>query len=213
MQEEPQTFANSGVTFEREAPRNDEDPLIYEPFVPEVIGEQAEFLDKSTTSQIKRIIEEAVEKEAPVSRNVLMHCVLDAFSAKKTAKTEARFNAVLDSLGFTTTERGESVFVWKRSQEPGDYDEFRTASGSDGRRKPDDIATEELAAAVVYILRSSVSLERAELVRETVRLFGATRTTEAGELAVSMGISCAVRSGKAAVDQETGRIMYAGDAS
>ncbi len=152
-----------------------------------------------------------MEWEAPVSRDVLLHYVLAAFSMKRSAKAKSRFAEVFDSLGLDTTSRGEHVFVWKKSQLPSEYAEFRTVGANGEKRKTDDIATEEIAAAVVYILRSAVSLERPELVKETVKLFGAARTTEAGELAVSMGISHAVKSGKAAVDQDTGRILFSED--
>ena len=150
-----------------------------------------------------------MEWEAPVSRDILLHYVLTEFAVKRSAKAESRFAEVFDSLGLDTTARGEHIFVWKKSQIPSEYTEFRTVGENGEKRKTDDIATEEISAAVVYILRTAVSLERAELVKETVKLFGAARTTEAGELAVSMGISHAVRSGKAAVDQDTGRIMCA----
>ena len=78
------------------------------------------------------------------------------------------------------------------------------------KRKLDDVSTEEIGAAVVDILKSSISLERPELVKNTVQTFGASRTTEAGELAVSMGIAHSTKNGRAKIDTETGRIMYAG---
>ena len=198
------------ITFEREEAPESEDSHVYAPFVPEVIGDSEYYFDNRSTSQIKRIIEATVEFEAPVSREVLLHCVLASFGMKKSAKAEARFGEIFDTLGLTLTERGSSVFVWKRSQDPSQYEQFRGVGVNGEKRKLDDVASEEISAAVVYILQTAVSLERVELVKETVKLFGAARTTEAGELAVSMGISRAVRSGKAAVDQETGRIMYVG---
>ena len=108
------------------------------------------------------------------------------------------------------TKRNESVFVWSFETDPSSYDDFRGAAEDGTKRKLDDIATEEIGSAVVYILKTSISLERAELIKETAKLFGFARTTETAELAVSMGISHAVRSGRAKVDPETGRIMYAG---
>ena len=198
------------ITFEKEeAPAEDENAHVYVPFVPEVIGDQEYYYDGSSTSQIKRIIEEAVKWEAPVSRDVLLHYVLLAFGMKKSSKAEARFAEVFDTLTPEKTERGDSVFVWSFETSPASYDDFRGAAEDGTKRKLDDIATEEIGAAVVYILKASISLERAELIKETAKLFGFARTTETAELAVSMGISHAVRSGRAKVDPETGRIMYA----
>ena len=195
------------ITFEREEPINDKNAHVYTPYVPEVIGEQEYFYDASSNTQIKRIITDAVITEAPVSRDMLLHYVLASFDMKKTAKAETRFADVFDSMGLKTTERKECVFVWDNSQEPSDYSDFSGVSPDGEKRRIDDVATEEIGAAVVHILSSAISLERSELVKETVKLFGASRTTEAGELAVSMGISHAVRSGRAKVDTETGRIM------
>ena len=196
------------ITFEKEEAPAEEDKHVYVPFVPEVIGDQEYFFDNSSTSQIKRIIEAAVKWEAPVSREVLLRYVLAAFAMKKSAKAEARFCEIFDGMGFTTTERKESVFVWSSDTDPASYDDFRGAAEDGTKRKLDDIATEEISSAVVYILKASISLERAELVKETAKLFGFARTTETAELAVSMGIACAVKSGRAKVDPETGRIMY-----
>ncbi|MBR5089581.1 MAG: DUF3320 domain-containing protein, partial [Ruminiclostridium sp.] len=53
------------ITFEKEEVQTDENAHVYVPFVPEVIGDSDYFYDGSSTSQIKRIIEAAVEWEAP----------------------------------------------------------------------------------------------------------------------------------------------------
>ena len=206
---EPEVSRREPV-FEKEEPAAVEEIHDYVPFVPEVIGDQEYFYDNSSTSQIKRIIEAAVKWEAPVSRDQLYHYVLSAFAMKRSAKAETRFTQVFDSLSLKTTERRESVFVWSSDMEPSEYNDFRGVSENGDKRKLDDIATEEITAAVMYILTVSISLERAELIKETAKLFGFARTTETAELAVSMAIANAVRSGKASVDPETGRIMYAG---
>ena len=197
------------LTFEKEESAESENTHIYVPFVPEVIGDQTYYYDESSNSQIKRIIEAAVEWEAPVSREVLLHYVLAAFGMKRSAKAEARFAGILGGMGLKTTERRESVFVWRADQEPSEYGDFRGPAEDGSKRRLDDIATEEISAAVMYILAVSISLERAELIKETAKLFGFARTTETAELAASMGIACAVKSGKAKIDQETGRIQYA----
>ena len=199
------------ITFEKDAPAESEAPKYYTPYIPETVGDAEYYYDKSSDTQIRRIINETVEAEAPVSRTILLHRVISAFAIPKmSAKAETRFSEVFDSLDLRKTARNDLIFVWKKDQDPDTYTEFRpTAAGGD-KRKLDDVATEEIAAAVVDILKSSISLERAELVKNTVQTFGASRTTEAGELAVSMGIAHSVRSGRAKIDTETGRIMYAG---
>ncbi len=203
--------AKREITFEKEAPAESDAPKVYVPYIPETAGEPEYYYDSSSNTQIKRIIGEIVEAEAPVSRNTLLHRVLGAFGiTKMSAKAETRFAEVFDSLDLKKTSRGELVFVWKNSQEPADYTEFRGTADGGEKRKLDDVATEEIAGAVVDILRTAISLDRAELVKNTVQTFGAARTTEAGELAVSMGIAHSVRSGRAKIDTETGRIMYAG---
>nr|MCR4779492.1 DUF3320 domain-containing protein [Ruminiclostridium sp.] len=202
--------AKREIKFEREEPAAAAAPVYYTPYIPETAGEPEYYYDKSSNTQIRRVITDIVNAEAPVSRNILLHRVLGAFGIPKmSAKAETRFAEVYDSMELKKTMRGELVFVWRADQEPADYTEFRGTAPGGEKRKLDDVATEEIGAAVVDILRSSVSLERPELVKNTVQTFGASRTTEAGELAVSMGIAHSVRSGRAKIDTETGRIMYA----
>ena len=202
--------AKREIKFEREEPAGSAALVYYTPYIPENAGDPEYYYDRSSDTQIKRIITDIVNAEAPVSRNILLHRVLGAFAVPKmSAKAEARFAEVFDGMELKKTMRGELVFVWRADQEPADYTEFRGTAPGGEKRKLDDVATEEIGAAVVDILRSSISLERPELVKNTVQTFGASRTTEAGELAVSMGIAHSVRSGRAKIDTETGRIMYA----
>ncbi len=209
-QEEP-AVQKREITFEKEESPSSAEDHTYAPYVPTVTGDQEYYYDQSSNTQIKRIISEAAEKEAPVSRNVLLHHVLASFGIKKSsAKAEARFAEIFDSLSLTVTERDDNIFVWRNENEPADYRTFRGVSADGEKRRIDDVATEEIGAAVLHILAPSISLERAELVKETVKLFGASRTTGAGELAVSKGIAHAVRKGWAKIDQDTGRIMFVG---
>lgn len=202
--------AKREITFEKEEPTESEAPKYYIPYIPETAGDQEYYYDRSSDTQIKRIIAETVEAEAPVSRNTLLHRVMGAFGVTKmSAKAETRFAEVFDSLDLQKTSRKELVFVWRKDQDPAAYTEFRRTAEGGEKRKLDDVSTEEIAAAVVDILSTAISLERAELVKHTVQTFGAARTTEAGELAVSMGIAHSVKSGRARIDTETGRIMYA----
>ncbi|MBP3856157.1 MAG: DUF4011 domain-containing protein [Ruminiclostridium sp.] len=198
------------VTFEKEEPAESESSHIYVPFVPEVIGDREYFLDNSSTSQIKRIIEAAVQWEAPISRDVLYHYVLAAFGMKSFAKAETRFDKILSEFDYKKTIRDNTVFLWNKDIDPANYNDFRGTSENGIRRKFDDIATEEISAAVRYILAASVSLTRTDLMKETAKLFGFAKYTENASGAISQGIANAVRNGYAKVDQETGRIMYAG---
>ena len=122
------------LTFEKEESTESEDSHVYVPFVPEVIGDQAYFNDMSSTSQIKRIIEAAVEWEAPVSREVLLHYVLAAFGMKRSARAEQRFSEIFDGMDLKTTQRKDSVFVWRADQEPSEYGDFR-GPAEDGSNK------------------------------------------------------------------------------
>ena len=156
------------LTFEREEPVTDDSEQVYTPYVPEVIGDSEYYYDHSSDSRIRRLINAAVEKEAPVSKNTLMRYALTAFGIKKPGvKSEARFGEVFAQLELNTTERHGNVFVWRKNQLPEEYDVFRAAANGE-KRKLDDVATEEISAAVVHILRTAVSLDRAELVKETV---------------------------------------------
>lgn len=176
----------------------------YIPYKPEVIGVPESYTGSKGT--IQQIIKAVAEAEAPVSKKSIYRRTLDAFGiARSNAKAESCFDEVFALCGLKTTERGDSVFVWKNEQNPDDYFTYRTAANGE-KRSIEDICTREIAAAVYDVITSSVAVERAELVKETAKLLGFTRTTDAINLAVSQGISLIVKSGKAQIDPDNGKI-------
>ena len=123
------------------------------------------------------------------------------------SRVEAVFEQALARADVKKTEHGGQVYLWRKDQDPETYDIVRR-SDENSKRAIEDICPEELGAAVALILKNAISIDRSELIKETAKIFGFSRSGDAIETAVSQGIARAVRRKKAKVD-ENGRIMLA----
>lgn len=160
---------------------------------------------KEQQKQIKEIqkrIEEILNVEAPISRDTLCKRLLASFEiARSTPKLQEHLNMILDPSRYMITLQGDTKFVWSSSITPHTLNFFRTSEASSpDRRDIREIPMEEIREAAVYIVESQISLTSEDLVRETARLFGFTRTGEAIINYISAGIQFALRSGRLTID-------------
>jgi hypothetical protein len=94
------------------------------------------------------------------------------------------------SLKFT---RQNGTFVyWRDDQMPEIYKTFRVPMDDEYKRNPEDLPKEEIAAAIVEILKNQISLPSEDLIKETARLFGYARLGGNVEQAMRMGIEFAL---------------------
>lgn len=198
------------IVFEKEeAPKPEDIFSTYVPYIPQTVGTPESYYEPDSDKLIAKVINEAVKAEAPVSKHIVYRYVLTAFGiSRTTSKAEARFDDILNGLNLKTTSSNQSVFLWQEQQLPEEYDICRKPSANGEKRAIEDICPEELGAAVALILKNAISIERSELIKETAKIFGFSRSGDAIETAVSQGIARAVRRKKAKVD-ENGRIMLA----
>jgi len=161
----------------------------------------ADFLAVTSFKLITQQIADIVATEAPLSHNYLYRSVLDIWGLRAGQRIARRFEEVLRGLRLRSTKSGDRTFYWRADQQPEEFDSFRTPPDTEkSRRSLDDIAPEEIAAAVRHTLTWQISLSTADLEREVVRLFGYSRCTEAMRAPVSRGIALAVSRGYAVVN-------------
>lgn len=126
--------------------------------------------------KISRVVRTILEKEAPVSRKLLLRKVLGAFGISRAgARVEGIFSAVLEGEEKVVTRDEDREFYWKKEQNPDEYAIYRVGEDESGRRSMDDIPSREIQNAALEVLRQQGSMTRADLVRETGKKFGFSR--------------------------------------
>ena len=166
------------------------------------------FYDPANNRLILSQLIQVVQKEAPISRTLLCRRVLETWGMTRMgARIDRRFEELLASLRFPQTRTGNRLFFWDVTQEPQGYDKVRVPGRDDYRRNLEEIAPEELAAAVRVVLEQQIGLSEEDLRREVTRLLGFARTTEAMLPALSAGLEAAVQRGIAR--REGDRIVLA----
>ncbi|MGI6005213.1 MAG: DUF3320 domain-containing protein [Christensenellales bacterium] len=151
-------------------------------------------------------MEEVIEQEAPISSALLTKRIINAWSMTRTGK---RINAYMEyfcnRMALRSTRTIDTVFFWNSSQQPEQYDQFRTPENEENRRNMDNICKEEISSAVKHVLENQVSLTQQDLRREVYKLFGFSRIGQNMETYINEGIRYAVQRGFAF--EENGRIV------
>lgn len=190
-------------------PADTPQPPIYERCALPAHGmDSVAFYDTANNRLILSQLIQVVQKEAPISRTLLCRRVLETWGMTRMgARIDRRFEELLASLRFPRTNAGNRLFFWDVTQNPLEYDEVRIPGQDDYRRNLEEIAPEELAAAVRVVLEQQIGLSEEDLRREVTRLLGFARTTEAMLPALSAGLETAVQRGFAR--REGDRIVLA----
>lgn len=192
------------IVFEKiETPQAEENIAAYVPYKPRECGNSEAFKNEAEKENIKRIILEATEAEAPLSRRLLYKYVLSSYGiSRTTAKYEQLFAEALSESNVIITTANENEFIWRADQKPECYDICRRSPDGEEKRALEDIAPEEISAAIMLLLKNQISMSREDIIKETAKIFGYTRAGSAAEAAIALGIAKTVRSGKAMFDED-----------
>ncbi len=171
----------------------------YTSFIPEKTGAAEEFYESFATAKIRSLCEKIIEAEAPVSTEALVKKVIGAFGiTRMTAKAEKRVTDILSVLPVTDKDG----FLWKNDVLADSFSIYRIPQNDDDKRSMDEIPPEEIANAVKFILDNQISMTKADLIRETARIFGFSRIGGVIETASESGIALAVSKGFAKIEGE-----------
>lgn len=175
------------LSFEREQTLTATDRYIpYSSYVPELLGTPEQFYLPESKRAIMQVIRKTVETEAPVSRRAVLRHVLNAFGISRSgSRVEAVFDQAVQDCGISGTGTGDACWFWSREQDPEAYRICRIPKEGIGKRPMEEICPQELCAGMLLILEDQVSMLRSDLLRETAKLFGYTRTGGIIEHAVS----------------------------
>jgi len=166
-----------------------------------------EILNYSHTTLLCDQINQVLDVESPISKDLLCKRVLAAWEIKKLgSRINNHFEqSVFPRLNLIGTPSNTKQFYWKAGQDPINYTEFRVLTDETTKRDADDIAPEEVSNAVHFILQQQISILYEELIRETGRLFGYARSGSVVENSMKRGIQKAIDRGFAR--EENGRLI------
>jgi hypothetical protein len=176
--------------------------------LPIVAGASAEiFLQPYNSIRLREQIHQVLEIESPISISLLYQRILTAWGISRTG---GRIVAYLDSLivkmEIRQIKHREQVFLWKKTQHPNTYKVYRLSKNEVQKRDQEALPPEEIAVAIRHILKAQLSLPKADLIRESARLFGYSRVGAKAEEAMQTGIDVAIMQGF--VIQVGERIVY-----
>ena len=150
-------------------------------------------------------INEVILREAPISRTFLYKRVLSAWQITRlTDKSRQLLDDITMKMHIRFTTKDGVDYIWRVDQSPLSYAGYRVPLDDETRRDLDEICTEEIASAVMDVVKSQISLTREDIARETGRLFGFTRVSETITRCVDAAVDLCVEKG--ALKDTGGRI-------
>ena len=155
-----------------------------------------DFLQFSNAAKIKKQINQVLEIEAPITRNLLAKRVLAAWGISKLGtRINAQFERLIAESALTQTTKNGDIVFWKNTQHRNNYTGFRVMTITGHKRDAEDIPADEIANGVKEILTHQISLPNEDLVREASKLFGFARSGANVENAMKKGIAKAIEKG------------------
>lgn len=154
------------------------DVQVYSPAIlPRVSLSPDEFLMLFNTARIQDRIKKVLMREAPISEELLTKRVLKSFGiARAGSRIQAHMNGIYRSLQLRSTLQDERRFFWSPGQDPAQYRMFRTSGEGAAKRDPIDVPVQEAVNALYRALDEQVSLPHDDLIRESAKLMGYTRS-------------------------------------
>lgn len=202
----PEAVRSQPVDFEREDKLQERKLDTYTVCsLASTTGAYTDFLQLESTMMLMSQMKEVINIEAPISKTLLTKRIIDTWSiARAGNRINGRINEIIADIGNTGTYIYESNgFIYTCA--PDEWRSFRVPLNDTQRRYISDIAPEELAAAIKYVMETLISVDKDGLCREVVKLFGYGRCTGAMKNDLSKGILTAIRLGY--VKEDAGRIV------
>ena len=160
-----------------------------------------EYLLPEWAPVLKRLFAQVLEAEAPISEGMLTRRVLQSLGiARAGSRIQAYTASLLRHMQVRSTMQDGQRFYWGSAQVPDAYRSFRVSGA--GIRDAKDVPVQEAANAVCQVLTEQIGLPRVDLIRETAKLLGYTRS---GNVVVSMaqgGIQLALDTGRISEGQD-----------
>lgn len=143
--------------------------------------------------EVRRALAAAVAAEGPVQAERLGRLVAGAFGL--TRVNEARSRSILDALPPELQARVVDGFVWPEHLEATSWTGFRRSAPGEAR-PVEQVSLREIGNAMVALCASSGGMDRDELCREALLVFGGLRVTAGIATRLNAALDAAVLDGR-----------------
>lgn len=149
----------------------------YQPFGIKPLGTSESFYESYSRNKIRNLMKSIIETEAPISRKSLFKKVLSAWGITRSGnKVESILDNAITFVDKSETYENGSIFYWKKNQNPSEYSVYRVDDQSEVKRSIDDISSYEILNALIEVLNEQISLNTDDLVKESAKKLGFSRT-------------------------------------
>ena len=183
---------------ERPDSRSEASLPVYTPYpVGSALSQPEDLYASSSEERIRNLIAEIVRHEGPVSLRLAVRRLAAHWGLKRTTeKLTKHARGLLSKKLVHLRSSSAGDFLWPVGSDPESYSGFRVpGSNPESCRSAEDLPVEEIANAALFVLKQSISAPEDEVVRETSRLLGFHRTSEAIVKRMKAGIVLLIKRG------------------
>lgn len=157
----------------------------------------AVYITKDAVGLIEEKIALILNKEAPISFGRLLKKTLRGFDiGRASEQTIEATEKVLKKMGMKPNRQNGMKFFWREDQSPENYKLYRIDVNVEDKRLPEDISQQEIKNAVCRTLQEKEALAKDDLIRETIRTMGYSRSGVALTEAVERGLKYGRKTGE-----------------
>ena len=154
------------------------------------------FIEPWNERDIQSKLQLVISTEAPVSLSMLTKRVVQSYGiARAGSRIQGHLNTILRKMNPQTTTQEDTVFFWKKEQNPDAHIGFRVSGEGEDRRDVRDVPVQEVANAIYTVLYEQISMGQEDLLRETANKLGYTRLGNNVLSALALGIQYAQAQG------------------
>ena len=136
--------------------------------LPARFADSAMFSQGYYTDSVVEDIRTILDAEAPISRRLLIKRLINNYGITRNGvRINAYLTEVFEDMALVSSG-ADDIFYWRDREQLDGHSEYRSAS----EREALDIAPEEVAQAILQVLKEQFAIDAEGLISETSRLFG-----------------------------------------
>ena len=165
-------------------------------------ADSAMFSQGYYTDSVVEDIRAILDAEAPISRRLLIKRLINNYGISRNGvRINTYLTEVFEDMELVTSGT-EDIFYWKDKEQLENYSGYRLAS----EREALDIAPEEVAQAILQVLKEQFAIDEDGLISETARLFGYASVRDNVLASMKRGIELALKNNMIQLDGERYKI-------
>ena len=190
----------SPIDFQSEAQEVTRPEDLYEKYRvwrPDCIFLHSYFTDPKTRSKIVEQLRAIVSVEGPICESLLYKRIARAWDIRLTDNYRRVISSCLGKAGLSKTRSGAENVYWPRGQSPDTYTSFRVPDSHDAdtKRAISEIASEEIANAMLGIATDLGGCDMEVIYKETMKIFGLGGVTAKARISLDYAMGILERKG------------------